>query len=803
MPAAGSAERRLSGPPLPSTWRLLREGAADAATNMRRDAALFAALEAETPGALPTLRLYAWQPWAVSLGSHQDPARALDLAALAARGYDWVRRPTGGRAVLHADEITYCLAAPLAGPFAAGLAATHRAHRRRRWPASTGGWASPWPSRGRRPPAALDPRSPAPCFAAPGLAELELGRPQAGRLGPAARPAGLPPARLAAALGPAHLELALLLPLDPARRLRYQESPGRAVGLPGRVAARAAARARTLEAALAAAFAGSSPSTGSESRARAEPASLQTEPHVAVSPPTPPAAAPLLSLRGLRVELRGARPPLALVEDLDLELAAGETLCLVGESGCGKSLTALALPGLLPPELRPPQPSASCGAAARSAASASAALRRLRGAEMAFVFQEPMTSLNPVLTVGTQIGEGLRAHRAPVALGGPHARPPRCWPRSACPLPAARLRAYPHELSGGLRQRALIAMALACDPALLIADEPTTALDVSLQAQVLALLAALQQRPRPGPALHHPRPGRGGRARRPRARDVRRPGGGVGAGGGALRGAGAPLHAGPAGQPAARRPPLAAGRHPGERAAGRPGARGLPLPGPLRRWRGAGCEASPKRCEPWRAGAPCAAGVAVEVAHERDSSPAAPSAPARGARPARKRYPGRGGQGGLAAALRGVDLDLAAGEILGVAGESGCGKSTLARCIVGLERADAGSVRLRRAGPGAACGRGELRRLRRRFQMIFQDPYGSLDPAPAGGGDRRRGAGRARPGPRRRARAPGGRPARARRPGSRPGRPAARGSSRAASASASASRAPWPASPSSSWPTSR
>ncbi|MCB1161589.1 MAG: ABC transporter ATP-binding protein [Candidatus Latescibacteria bacterium] len=200
----------------------------------------------------------------------------------------------------------------------------------------------------------------------------------------------------------------------------------------------------------------------------------------------------MLRVRGLRVEHAGHRPPLALVDGVDLALDAGETVCLVGESGCGKSLSALSLPGLLPAGLR--RRSESLRWRGREiGALDERALRRLRGAEIGVVFQEPMTSLNPVLRVATQIGEVLREHRG-LGRREARARAEQLLAEVGVPAPGARLDSYPHELSGGLRQRVMIAMALACDPALLIADEPTTALDVSLQAQVLALLAGLRER---------------------------------------------------------------------------------------------------------------------------------------------------------------------------------------------------------------------------------------------------------------------------------------------------------------------
>jgi oligopeptide/dipeptide ABC transporter ATP-binding protein len=205
------------------------------------------------------------------------------------------------------------------------------------------------------------------------------------------------------------------------------------------------------------------------------------------------ACAPVLSIRGLRVSFRTPAGPFAAVAGIDLDLHAGETLGVVGESGSGKSVTALSVLGLLP---RP---------AARVEAGAilfegrdllklpDAQLRTVRGNRIAMIFQEPMTSLNPVFTIGNQIEEVLLHHTdLPAAR-----RRERCielLEMVGVPAAKERLRAYPHVLSGGLRQRVMIAMALACNPAVLIADEPTTALDVTIAAQILELVAELKQR---------------------------------------------------------------------------------------------------------------------------------------------------------------------------------------------------------------------------------------------------------------------------------------------------------------------
>ena len=203
-----------------------------------------------------------------------------------------------------------------------------------------------------------------------------------------------------------------------------------------------------------------------------------------------PDAAPLLSVRDLTVNFAGERGRVRAVAGVSFDLAPGETLGLVGESGCGKTVTALSILRLLP------APPAEVTGVIRFqgedlASCPEARMRQIRGNRIAMVFQEPMTALNPVLTIGEQVAEALRLHR-----GLSH---PEAWIEAAAALarvgfPDAshRLAQYPHQLSGGLRQRALMAMALACDPELLIADEPTTALDVTIQAQILALLARLK-----------------------------------------------------------------------------------------------------------------------------------------------------------------------------------------------------------------------------------------------------------------------------------------------------------------------
>ncbi len=207
---------------------------------------------------------------------------------------------------------------------------------------------------------------------------------------------------------------------------------------------------------------------------------------MAESDPDP--STPLLEVRDLRIRLNTSRGPADALRGIGFSLARGATLGLIGESGCGKSLTALALMGLLPESATA---SGSIRLAGRELLGLpEPALCALRGNRIGMVFQEPMTALNPLHTIGDQVAEPLRVHRG---MGRTPARAEalRLLDRVRLPHAAQRLAAYPHQLSGGQRQRVTIAMALACGPDLLIADEPTTALDVTIQREILALIAEL------------------------------------------------------------------------------------------------------------------------------------------------------------------------------------------------------------------------------------------------------------------------------------------------------------------------
>ena len=201
---------------------------------------------------------------------------------------------------------------------------------------------------------------------------------------------------------------------------------------------------------------------------------------------------PLLSVEGLTAGFDVAGRFVPAVADASFSVASGETLCIVGESGSGKSVTALSLIRLVPHPGRVASGTARFDGRDLMTLSPQE-MQRIRGREIGFVFQEPMTALNPVLTIGAHIEETLRAHDKATRRSA-RQRAIEWLDAVSVPEPHRRTDEYPHQLSGGLRQRALIAMALACDPRLLIADEPTTALDVTIQAQILELLRDLQKR---------------------------------------------------------------------------------------------------------------------------------------------------------------------------------------------------------------------------------------------------------------------------------------------------------------------
>jgi peptide/nickel transport system ATP-binding protein len=200
---------------------------------------------------------------------------------------------------------------------------------------------------------------------------------------------------------------------------------------------------------------------------------------------------PILQVEGLRTLFFTRQGLVRAVSDLSFHVARGEVLAIVGESGCGKSITALSLMRLVPT----PPGRIDAGRVLLEGRDLLAideeAMRQVRGNDISMIFQEPMTSLNPVLTIGDQIAEAVRLHQD-VTGEQAAARAVEMLHQVRIPEPAQRAREYPHQLSGGMRQRAMIAMALACNPKVLIADEPTTALDVTIQAQILELLRDLQ-----------------------------------------------------------------------------------------------------------------------------------------------------------------------------------------------------------------------------------------------------------------------------------------------------------------------
>jgi len=463
------------------------------------------------------------------------------------------------------------------------------------------------------------------------------------------------------------------------------------------------------------------------------------------------AATTTLVADGLEVALDGESGLVRAVDGLRLAIERGETFALVGESGCGKSMTALALMRLLPDS------GAVVGGDVRLAgedllALPERAMRTVRGGRIGMIFQEPATSLNPVMKVGRQLVEAVEAH-TPLRGAAAREKALQWLRRVGIPEPERRFDDYPFRMSGGQKQRVMIAMTLAAEPDFLIADEPTTALDVTIQAQILDLLRELQREQRMGVLLiTHDLAVVAGMSQRV-----------------------ALMYAGQIVEVASAVDFFAAPRHPYARSLLRalPGAqrRGQPLeaiagsvPPPGARF--AGCRFAPRCAEAMAScvGTPPAMVVAAP-GHEvrcllyggaagppgtaRPAVGAAAAAPATAAAPVTSaaagipllqvqelsvRFPVRAGllrrTVGHFAAVRGVSFDIARGETLALVGESGCGKTTAGKAIVQLLRG-AAAVAGRALLDGSnlfELQREPLRAARRRVQIIFQDPFASLNP---------------------------------------------------------------------------
>jgi peptide/nickel transport system ATP-binding protein len=439
----------------------------------------------------------------------------------------------------------------------------------------------------------------------------------------------------------------------------------------------------------------------------------------------------ILSVRDLAIHIGAARP----VDGISFDIAAGECFTLLGESGCGKSMTALGLMRLLPAAAQVASGSVMFEGRELLALPESG-MRDIRGGGIGMIFQEPATSLNPVLTVGRQIVEALELHSA---LRGAAAREraEELLTQVGIPDPRRRLDEFPFQLSGGLRQRVMIAIALAGAPRLLIADEPTTALDVTIQAQVLDLLDDLRHRQ--GMALLLITHDLGVVARMADRVGV--------------------MYAGQLVEEAPRTEFFAQPAHPYSVRlfaalpdAERRGGRLATIPGsvPAAEIRHIGCRFADRCSEavlvcaatppPWREIAtgqrvrchlPGAAPAVLPGVGAGDTALAAASRPLLEVSDLQVHFPIRRGilqrAVGAVRAVDGMSLQLMPGRTLALVGESGCGKTTAGKAMLQLLRPTAGSVRLDDVELTTRSA-GELRPLRAKMQMVFQDPFASLNP---------------------------------------------------------------------------
>src|SRR5271165_2641288 len=456
--------------------------------------------------------------------------------------------------------------------------------------------------------------------------------------------------------------------------------------------------------------------------------------------------APLLQIEDLHTEIRLRSATVYALDGVSLTVEAGECLGIVGESGCGKTMTALSIMQLLPPGGHITSGRIVLGGQVISSLNDDD-MRHVRGNEVGMIFQDPMTSLNPTMTIGDQIAETVRLHRGAdkqTAL----ARAVEVLGLVGMPRPAERVKNYPHHLSGGMRQRVMIAMALACEPKLLIADEPTTALDVTIQKQILELIDDLRLRLGMSVILvTHDLGVIAGRADRV-----------------------AVMYAGKIAELTDTETLFGRPRHPYTEAlfqalpdkAAEAGERLYSIPGlppdlvnPPKGCRfAARCRYVTDRC---REEEPSLTG---EVAgHEfRCFYPVGPSerthtgrltgfnqAPAEAAVPGPgigdvlldvehlvKDYPVTKGavlqrRVGWLSAVADVNFAIRSGETFGLVGESGCGKSTIGKLVVGLEKPTTGQINFEGRDLAKSTGR-EYRQERRNIQLMFQDSYASLDP---------------------------------------------------------------------------
>ncbi|MEH0073387.1 ABC transporter ATP-binding protein [Pannonibacter sp. Pt2] len=410
----------------------------------------------------------------------------------------------------------------------------------------------------------------------------------------------------------------------------------------------------------------------------------------------------LLSISGMRVEYPQPLGTFVAVQNVSLEVGRGEIVGIVGESGAGKSTIGSAVMGLLEAPGRVTAGEIRFDGEAIDPASEKI-MRRLRGKRISMIFQDPLTSLNPLMTVGAQLIETIRIHQ-PMSEGDAREKAIGLLEQVGIASPAERIMAYPHQFSGGMRQRVVIALALCSDPDLIIADEPTTALDVSVQAQILDLIRKLVKERGIGVILvTHDMGVISGTA----DRVVVMYRGEVVESGPVRQIIDAPAH------PYTRSLIGAVPR--GDRKLDRfprltypPQAEDAPLStdrSPALQWLTEGREAGSRAVD---------AKPLIEVrdVRLRFQTKAA-------LLPSNRRY---------FEAVRGVSLDIRQGEVLGLVGESGCGKSSLARMLVQIYRPTSGSITFDGKTVGGAASRAEDRALRQQVQMIFQDPYSSLNP---------------------------------------------------------------------------